>query len=94
MSKEVRLTFQTLRIFGELLPGRLLSGADISKATGIRSGSVYPTLTRLTSVGWLVGTWERVNPRAVGRPRRRLYRLTAVGKKNVRQALAALGVET
>lgn len=53
-------------------------GFDIMDATGLPSGTVYPVLRRLERGGFLASNWE--DPAvalAVGRPRRRMYRLTA-----------------
>ena len=54
-----------------------ISGAEISVATGIASGTLYPLLARLEYVGWLTSAWE--DPSVAGRPRRRLYVITDVG---------------
>ncbi|HTX76877.1 MAG TPA: MarR family transcriptional regulator [Terracidiphilus sp.] len=84
--KEPRITGPTLKIIGQLLsePSKNLSGADIAKATGISSGTLYPVLFRLEKAGWLESEWESVNPSEVGRPRRRLYHLTATGTRKTR----------
>ena len=56
-------------------------GLDIMEATGLPSGTVYPTLTRLETRGLVTGQWET---QAIAdrekRPRRRYYRLTAAGR--------------
>jgi DNA-binding PadR family transcriptional regulator len=70
------------------LEGR--SGADISKALSIGSGTLYPLLQRLENAGWLKSEWEDLDPSEAGRPRRRYYRLTGEGQKQAVQALAEL----
>lgn len=57
---------------------------DIGRATG----TLYPLLADLERVGWLESWWEDAPP--PGRPRRRLYRLTATGVAAAQQELAAL----
>src|SRR3989337_1884686 len=52
-------------------------GYDLSKETGLKSGTLYPILMRLESQGWLETRWE--DQPAEGRPRRHLYRLTSRG---------------
>lgn len=52
-------------------------GYDLARATGLKSGTLYPILARLASRGLLESVWEQAPPE--GRPRRHLYRLTAVG---------------
>lgn len=86
---EPRLSYQMLRILSQFLesPSEGLAGADIGKATGIMSGTVYPALARLEQAGWLNSVWETLDPSEAGRPRRRLYRLTGAGS---RKAIAAL----
>ena len=69
-------------------------GYDLSRTTGLKSGTLYPILLRLEGAKWLSSRWEEVAPREVGRPRRRLYRATAVGAVCATQAtkeIIALG---
>ena len=56
-------------------------GLDIMRATGLPSGTVYPTLTRAELSGFVRARWENeaVATRE-GRPRRRHYELTAPGR--------------
>jgi PadR family transcriptional regulator, regulatory protein PadR len=91
---EVRLTQTTLRILFEFLRdvNRELSGADIWQTTKIGAGSRYPILARLEKAGWLTSTWENVDPRNEGRPRKRLYRLTMNGQAFARSALLEKGM--
>ena len=84
-----RLTHQSLRIlraFIENAPEHL-TGADLIRQTGLMSGTVYPVLLRFEEQGLLRSKWEREDPSSLGRPRRRLYRLTAEGQKLARRAL-------
>jgi PadR family transcriptional regulator PadR len=60
-----------------------LSGAEVAKRTRLASGTLYPILIRLERVGWLESRWESADPTELGRPRRRFYRITAVGAKSV-----------
>ena len=41
----------------------------------------YPILFRLERAGWLESRWEDGDPKALGRPRRRLYQVTALGAR-------------
>ena len=43
-------------------------GFDIMDATGLTSGTVYPTLDKLESLGYLTSRWE--DPRAARREKR------------------------
>jgi DNA-binding PadR family transcriptional regulator len=52
-------------------------GYDIARETGLASGTLYPILGRLADRGLLETRWEDDPPE--GRPRRHLYRLTALG---------------
>ena len=92
MSEHIRLTQPTLKVLRFLLerPREGRSGADMSKATKVGSGTLYPMLARLESAGWLASEWEVIDPSEAGRPRRRFYKLTAVGQNNARAALADL----
>lgn len=88
MTTSPRMTGPALKILGQLLndPQVGLSGADISKETGLRSGTLYPILIRLESAGWLSSEWEEIDPREAGRPRKRLYRLTSLGSRESKAA--------
>jgi PadR family transcriptional regulator PadR len=56
-------------------------GLDMMDATGLPSGTVYPTLTRLEGRGLVSGLWEAQSVAdREKRPRRRYYRLTAAGR--------------
>lgn len=52
-------------------------GYDLSKATDLKSGTLYPILRRLHDAGLLDARWEE-SPIA-GRPPRHIYQLTAKG---------------
>ena len=57
-------------------------GYDLSRVTGLKSGTLYPMLTRLAEHGLLEAAWEQAPP--VGRPPRHLYRLSAAGAELAR----------
>src|SRR2546423_12744271 len=59
-------------------PAEWRYGYDISRETGLASGTLYPILARLADRGLLDTRWEDDPPE--GRPRRHLYRLTAQGE--------------
>jgi PadR family transcriptional regulator PadR len=52
-------------------------GYELGLEVGVRSGSLYPILVRMSDRGLLEATWE-VDP-TPGRPPRHLYRLTSRG---------------
>jgi len=89
--RAVRMSLQTLRVLEAFLasPADELSGADVHKRTALASGTLYPILLRLESAGWFVSRWEKIDPGAVGRPRRRLYRLTPSGLADAREIFAS-----
>jgi PadR family transcriptional regulator, regulatory protein PadR len=83
-----RITTQTLRVLGAVTSSGTaeLSGAEIAKKTNLRSGTLYPILFRLEQAGWFESRWEDGDPSELGRPRRRFYRLTALGEREARAA--------
>jgi PadR family transcriptional regulator, regulatory protein PadR len=91
--RDVRLSFQTLKVLEAFLddPTDELSGSDVHKRSGIASGTLYPILLRLESAGWFVSRWETIDPASVGRPRRRLYRLTRSGLARAGEVFASFG---
>lgn len=63
-------------------------GFDVMDATGLTSGTVYPTLDRLESGGLLKSKWEsEAAAHAEGRPARRYFTLTAAGATALDAAL-------
>ena len=52
-------------------------GYEISKETGLKSGTLYPLLMRLSDQRLLDSKWRE--PERPGRPPRHVYRLTAGG---------------
>jgi DNA-binding PadR family transcriptional regulator len=82
----------TLKVLGALLsdPRDELSGAEIARITKLASGTLYPILLRLEGAGWLVSKWEDGDPRELGRPRRRFYRVTGLGAKRAKEAIREL----
>jgi DNA-binding PadR family transcriptional regulator len=87
------MSLQTLHVLEAFLanPAEQLSGADVQKRSGLASGTLYPILLRLESAGWFVSRWESIDPASAGRPRRRLYRLTASGLARASEVFASLG---
>lgn len=58
-------------------------GYDLSRETGLKSGTLYPLLIRLTEQGFLRARWEPVE--RPGRPPRHAYRLTGHGVRLARE---------
>jgi len=52
-------------------------GYDLTRETGLKSGTLYPILIRLADREIVEACWEADQP--AGRPRRHLYRLTSQG---------------
>lgn len=81
---------QTLHVLALLLasPRSWHYGYGISQRTGLRSGTLYPILSRLAEIGWLETRWAE--PEQPGRPARHTYRLTPDGATEARTHLAAM----
>lgn len=77
----IRMTTTTKIVIATFIgrPKEELSGADITKLTGIQPGSLYPILRRLDAKGVLSSRWENIEPHKEGRPQKRLYKLTEAG---------------
>ena len=89
MPRQPNSSSQTLLLF-EALRARDSDwryGYDLSKQTGLKSGTLYPILMRLEAQGLLETRWA--DAEVPGRPRRHLYRLTAYGLVAAHEALAA-----
>lgn len=88
MASEPRLSAQTLKVLSALLEaqGGELAGSEIGKAASLQSGTLYPILMRLEDAGWLLSRWEEGDPKELGRPRRRYYRITGLGQTRAQAA--------
>lgn len=84
------MTTQTLAVIAPMLddPTRPWYGLELAASAGLKSGTIYPILARLEGAGWLESRWEDVNPSEAGRPRRRLYELTGLGRERAPEAYA------
>src|SRR5262249_61600084 len=80
---------QTLSVSSGLLEGGgdWQHGYDLARRTGLKSGTLYPILIRLADRGLVEARWEGEQP--AGRPRRRLYGLTAAGAAQAHTAARA-----
>jgi PadR family transcriptional regulator PadR len=76
-----RQTTAVLQAF-ESRPSAWRYGYELVGDLGVKSGSLYPILIRLTERGWLETRWETDGP--LGRPPRHLYRLSPQGLEYVR----------
>ncbi|MEV4514421.1 helix-turn-helix transcriptional regulator [Dactylosporangium sp. NPDC049525] len=58
-------------------PTRWRYGYELGQEVGLKAGSLYPILIRLSDRSLLEASWETDPPQ--GRPPRHLYRLTSAG---------------
>ncbi len=81
---KLRLSPQTLQVLDVFLhdPQGWKYGYDISRNTGLKSGTLYPILMRLAERKLLETSWETVE---IGKPPRHLYRLTLDGMRFARE---------
>lgn len=86
-----RMTAQTLAVLAVFLEDSTTEwhGFELAQRTKLKSGTLYPLLARLEKAGWLGSRMEEVDPRVVGRPRRRHYVLTGDGLRAARRELSA-----
>lgn len=82
MDTPFRITEQLVRVLDVLL-GDLTGehyGFQVAKDAAIKTGTLYPIMTRLEDAGWLTSRWQDDDD--TRGPRRRLYRLTREGLTN------------
>ncbi len=86
MPPRIRLSPQTLLVLEAFLlrPGAWRYGYDLSRDTGLKSGTLYLILMRLAEPGLLETRWEAADP---GRPPRHMYRLTHKGTHFARETV-------
>jgi PadR family transcriptional regulator PadR len=87
MARIRRSSGQTLNLLQALMdePRKWHHGYELSKATNLLSGTLYPILMRLSDRGFLEHKWQET-PEA-GRPPRHVYRLTAKGIAHAREQI-------
>jgi DNA-binding PadR family transcriptional regulator len=87
VGRHQHLSFGAVSILHAIALGNRF-GFDIMDATGLTSGTVYPTLDRLEGLGFLKSRWEpEQDAHREGRPARRYFRLTAAGATALEAAL-------
>lgn len=84
------VSLNELRAMRLFLDGTFYSGSDIMKLFNLVSGSVYPMLRALQRKNMLMSTMEQGDPREFGRPLRRLYCITKLGRIETERILEEL----
>ena len=89
---KMRKSPQTTRVLAEFLQCEKAwrYGYDISRNTGLKSGTLYPILMRLAEHRLLETSWETVEE---GRPPRHMYKLTRDGLRYAREQVSSTWVE-
>jgi DNA-binding PadR family transcriptional regulator len=82
---------QTYLLLAALLeqPRTWRHGYELAKETGLKSGTLYPLLMRLSDQGMLDARWQDSD--LAGKPPRHMYRLTAGGLALAREQRASAG---
>ena len=85
MTRIRRSSGQTLNLLRGLMdePRKWHHGYELSKATDLLSGTLYPILMRLSDRGYLEHKW--LPAQEAGRPPRHVYRLTAKGVAHAKE---------
>jgi len=85
MPRVRRSSGQTLNLLRSLMdePRKWHHGYELTKATGLLSGTLYPMLMRLSDRGFLEHKW--LPSKEAGRPPRHVYRLTSQGAAHARE---------
>ena len=88
MSRPPNRSPQTRLVLNLLLeqPRTWRHGYDLSKQTGLKSGTLYPLLMRLADQGILETDWQPAE--RPGAPPRHVYRLTSAGTAAARALTA------
>ncbi|WP_239376600.1 MULTISPECIES: PadR family transcriptional regulator [unclassified Frankia] len=83
MTRPRRLSPQTVAVLQALIaqPAVWRYGYELGQQVGLKAGSLYPILIRLTDRELLEACWEQRPDDSGGRPPRHLYRLTGAGRE-------------
>lgn len=90
--KAPRISRETLLVLARFVdrPGDWRYGYDLSRDTGLKSGTLYPILIRLEKYALLEARWETTEN---GVPPRHTYRLTPTGLELAQVKLAESRVD-
>jgi len=85
---KLRSSRQTTMVLAEFLRSEKewRYGYDISRDTGLKSGTLYPILMRLAEHNMLETNWETAEE---GKPPRHMYKLTTDGVRYAREQVTA-----
>ncbi len=85
-TNSIQWTYATAAVLSAIASGHRY-GFDVMEATGLPSGTVYPSLRRLVKKRLLLSDWEEDEvARKAGRPRRKYYALTKTGRVGLAEA--------
>ena len=86
MPRPSNISPQTRRVLASFAaqPQAWRYGYELSRETGLKSGTLYPLLMRLGDQGLLESEWRPAEQ--AGRPPRHAYRLTGLGARAARDA--------
>jgi PadR family transcriptional regulator PadR len=81
------ITYPTTLVLHAIADG-VRYGFDIADRTGLQTGTVYPALRRLDTLGFVRSNWESEKvARREQRPARRYYEITASGTSALETAM-------
>jgi PadR family transcriptional regulator PadR len=83
MPERLNLTYTSGVILQTIAQGTAY-GFSLIDHTGLPSGTVYPALRRLESVGLIESLWDHQGAEKSGGPPRKYYRLTAQGRERLK----------
>jgi DNA-binding PadR family transcriptional regulator len=87
VGKKRKLSLGTVHVLHALARG-CVYGFDIMEETGLSSGTIYPALDRLESLGFARSEWEDARiAQEEKRPPRRYFRITPDGARELQAAL-------
>jgi DNA-binding PadR family transcriptional regulator len=91
MSRPPNASRQTHLLLAALLeqPRAWRHGYELAKETGLKSGTLYPLLMRLSDQGLLDARWQESD--LSGKPPRHMYRPTAAGLALAREQRRSAG---
>lgn len=84
---DINITRNVLKVVSVFVnnPESDLYGLELSEHTGIAYGALLPLLIRLEEAGWLIGDWEPIDPKVVGRPKRKYFRMSEDGMARAKE---------
>ena len=82
----IKPSITLFRIFSVFLqnPDKQHTGTEVRALAKAGAGTVFPLLQDMCDKDWVTDEWEIQDPKILGRPRKRFFKLTSLGERSMK----------